>query len=212
LAWAFRTALCYVAGYGIGLYTFRVVWWVLVFSLVFGILLWRVSPEARIRFRGREAERASKKTHEWGTRLFYAALCGVAGYGISLWLYSFRAGWWVLVFSLVFAALLWWLSPAARCEPRGAVWCFGASLSRLLPVIDINKEFADFFNDPNRDRLKFWPSMLFNALGVFGWLLAAVLIVAVSGSRKIPDRAQNVCNPPVCRFSHDRGRVRKPAP
>jgi hypothetical protein len=30
--WLFRTALCYVAGYGIGTYTFRVVWWVLAFS------------------------------------------------------------------------------------------------------------------------------------------------------------------------------------
>ena len=54
-------------------------------------------------------------------------------------------------------------------------------LSRLLPGIELNKEFADFFNDPYRVRLKFWPSMLFSALGVLGWLLAAVLIVAVSG-------------------------------
>jgi hypothetical protein len=31
--WLFRTALRDVAGYGIGTYTFRVVWWVLGFSL-----------------------------------------------------------------------------------------------------------------------------------------------------------------------------------
>ena len=44
----------------------------------------------------------------------------------------------------------------AREKPRGAVWCFGASLSRLLPGIELNKEFADFFNDPNRENLKPW--------------------------------------------------------
>ena len=74
----------------------------------------------------------------------------------------------------------------AREKPRGAVWCFGASLSRLLPGIELNKEFADFFNDPDRARLKFWPSMLFSPLGVLGWLLAAVLIVAVSGLTQSP--------------------------
>ena len=62
------------------------------------------------------------------------------------------------------AGALWWLSPAAREKPGGRVWCFGASLSRLLPGIELNKEFADFFNDPDRVRLKFWPSMLFSAL------------------------------------------------
>ena len=133
-----------------------------------------------IRYLGREAERENEwKEHEWGAWLFRSALCYVAGYGIGL--YSFRVVWWVLGLSLIFAALLWWLSQAAREKPKGRVWCFGASLSRLLPGIELNKEFADFFNDPDRVRLKFWPSMLFSALGVLGWLLAAVLIVAVSG-------------------------------
>jgi hypothetical protein len=50
-----------------------------------------------------------------------------------------------------------------------------------LPVIEINKEFTDFFNDPERKNLKFWPSMLFSALGIIGWILGGVLLVAVSG-------------------------------
>jgi hypothetical protein len=38
----------------------------------------------------------------------------------------------------------------AQRESR--VWCCGASLSGLLPVIEINKEFTEFFNDPKRER------------------------------------------------------------
>jgi len=55
-----------------------------------------------------------------------------------------------------------------------------ASLSRLLPVIELNKEFTDFFNDPTRQRLTFWPTIVFSALGIIGWILGAVLIVALS--------------------------------
>ena len=41
-------------------------------------------------------------------------------------------------------------------EKHGFVWCFGASLARLLPVIEINKEFTEFFNDPKRECLTSW--------------------------------------------------------
>ncbi len=57
----------------------------------------------------------------------------------------------------------------------------GASLARLLPVIEINKEFTEFFNDPERERLNWWQSIVFSALGIVGFVLAAILIAAVSG-------------------------------
>jgi hypothetical protein len=47
-------------------------------------------------------------------------------------------------------------------------------------VIEINKEFTDFFNDPDRLRLNQWQAILFSALGIIGWLLGAVLVVAFS--------------------------------
>jgi hypothetical protein len=103
----------------------------------------------------------------------------VAGFGIGT--YTFRVLWWVLGFSLAGAALLWWTVPAARAKQRGPLWCFGASLARLLPVIEINKEFTEFFNDPERERLNWWQSILFSALGIIGFVLAAILGVAVSG-------------------------------
>jgi hypothetical protein len=86
-----------------------------------------------------------------------------------------------LCFSIAGAALLWWTVPAAHTKHRGKLWCFGASLARLLPVIEINKEFTEFFNDPERERLNWWQSILFAALGIVGFVLAAILGAAVSG-------------------------------
>jgi hypothetical protein len=133
-----------------------------------------------IRFRGRERERQeARRQHKWSNWLFRTALCYVAGYGIGT--YTFRVVWWVLGFSLAGAALLWWTVPAAHTEHRGLLWCFGASLARLLPVIEINKEFTEFFNDPERKRLDWWQSILFSALAIVGWVLGGVLALAVSG-------------------------------
>jgi hypothetical protein len=133
-----------------------------------------------IRYLGRERERkAACQQHSWGACITLTALGYVAGYGIGY--HTFFVLPWVLGFSLAGAALLWWTVPAARTEQRGRLWCFGASLARLLPVIEINKEFTEFFNDPERARLNRWQSILFSALGIVGWGLGLVLIAAVSG-------------------------------
>ena len=64
---------------------------------------------------------------------------------------------------------------------HGLFWCFGASLDRLLPVVAINPEFPDFFNDPKGERLTGWQSFIFFAIGIIGFVLGAVLAAAVSG-------------------------------
>jgi hypothetical protein len=84
-------------------------------------------------------------------------------------------------FSLLGALYLRTRVKGVRDGQHGFVWCFGASLARLLPVIEINKEFTDFFDDPERKRLTGWQSFVFSAMGIVGWLLAAILAVAVSG-------------------------------
>ena len=132
-----------------------------------------------IRYLGRQREReaACKETWLRGSCLLETALGSVAGYGIGA--YTFKVLPWVLAFWLAGASLLWWTVPAAKnC---GVIWCFCASLAQLLPVIPINKELSEFFNDPERTRLKGWQVFLFSALGVVGLALGTILLVAVSG-------------------------------
>jgi hypothetical protein len=50
-----------------------------------------------------------------------------------------------------------------------------------LPVIEINKDFKEFFDDPTRATLTNWQSFIFAARGIVDWVLAAILIAAVSG-------------------------------
>ena len=66
-------------------------------------------------------------------------------------------------------------------EKHGFIWCFGASLFRLLPVIEINEDFKKFFNNPNRAMLTNLRSFIFSAMGIVGWIPGAILIAAVSG-------------------------------
>jgi hypothetical protein len=48
-------------------------------------------------------------------------------------------------------------------------------------VIEINKEFTEFFDDPESKRLTGWQSLIFSAMGIVGFVLGAILIAAVSG-------------------------------
>jgi uncharacterized protein YjbI with pentapeptide repeats len=146
-----------------------------------------------IRYLGREREREiSCEGWPWppalGTCLIQTVVGSVAGYGIGL--YPFHVLKWIFGISLVGAIVLWTTVPEARTRQRDFFsrvgdffWCFGASLNQLLPVIEINREFTDFFAkpDPNRERLKAWQAVFFSGLRLVGWVLGAILVVAVSG-------------------------------
>jgi uncharacterized protein YjbI with pentapeptide repeats len=127
-----------------------------------------------IRYLGhvRERETETGLAYIWSGAVQYVAGFGIGGY-------TFRVLYWVIGISLAGAALLWIKVPAAK--QHGPIWCFGASLARLLPVIEINKEFTDFFDDPERKRLTGWQSFIFSAMGMVGFVLGAILIAAVSG-------------------------------
>jgi uncharacterized protein YjbI with pentapeptide repeats len=127
-----------------------------------------------IRYLGRVRERETETglAYIWSGAVQY-----VAGFGIGT--YTFRVLYWVIGISLAGAELLWMKVPAAK--QHGPIWCFGASLARLLPGIEINKEFAAFFDDPKRERLTGWQSFIFSAMGIVGWVLGLILLAAVSG-------------------------------
>jgi hypothetical protein len=70
--------------------------------------------------------------------------------------------------------------------PRGPrqkslLWCFGASLNRVLPLVTISPEFNDFFNDPTRERLRPAQHVAFAVLAMCGWALGLFVAAAFSG-------------------------------
>jgi hypothetical protein len=129
-----------------------------------------------IRYYGRVRERETEKGFSY---IWSGALQYVAGFGIGT--YAFRVLYWVIGISLLGALYLRTRVQGVRDENHGFIWCFGASLSRLLPVIEINQEFTEFFNDPKRERLTGWQCFIFSVIGIVGFLLAAILGAAVSG-------------------------------
>jgi hypothetical protein len=129
-----------------------------------------------IRYLGRVRERESEKGLAY---VLSGAVQYVAGFGIGT--YTFRVLNWVIVITVFGALNLKESVKGVRDEKHGFIWCLGASLSRLLPVIEINKEFTTFFDDPKRERLTGWQSFIFSAIGIVGFVPGAILIAAVSG-------------------------------
>jgi hypothetical protein len=132
-----------------------------------------------IRFLARVQQR---KQENWGAWIFSGFLQYGAGFGIGG--RTFRVLYWVIAISAAGTLYLWRCVPSAR--KRGAVWCFGASFSRLLPVIELNKEFTEFFHDPKRTRLTNLQVFVFSVFGLVGWVLGAILVAAVSGLTQNP--------------------------
>ena len=130
--------------------------------------------EIRYLGRVREQETESGRTYIWS-----AFLRWVAGFGIGS--YTFRVLYWVIGIAFVGALYLRTRVRGVRNAHYGFFWCFGASLARLLPIIEINKEFTAFFDDPFHERLTGWQSFVFSAISVVGWLLGLILLAAVSG-------------------------------
>jgi hypothetical protein len=127
---------------------------------------------------------------KWGNWLGLAALQVFVGYGIGN--YTFRAVGWALALTLIGTVILLFApgvrgvrpSPsAARRGPRqkSPLWCVGASLHRVLPLITISQEFSEFFNDPKREHLHAWQHVAFAVLALCGWALAGFVAAAFTG-------------------------------
>ena len=100
-----------------------------------------------------------------------------AGYGIGT--YMFRALYWAVGLSLLGAVFLRFCANKGVIELKhGCVWCFGASVNRLLPVLSLKKEFVDFFDNPKLNQFAPWQDLLFVVFGMLGWVLGVVVIAA----------------------------------
>jgi hypothetical protein len=126
----------------------------------------------------------------WGTWLGQSALQLFVGYGIGV--YSFRAAGWALLLAFAGTAILCFAPGVRGVKPsplsrhrgkrqRSVLWCFGASLNRVLPLVTISPEFNDFFNDPKRERLRPAQHVAFAVLAIGGWALGLFVAAAFSG-------------------------------
>jgi hypothetical protein len=91
--------------------------------------------------------------------------------------------WWVLGLTALGAFLLR-ISPSTRAH--SSLWCCGASLHRLLPIIELSKEFTDFFDSlPQQPQVPWQLNRIqriyFAAHAIFGWIIGFFLIGAMSG-------------------------------
>jgi hypothetical protein len=77
-----------------------------------------------------------------------------------------------------------WYSPKTR--KQGYWWRFGASLQRLLPIIELSKEFTNFF-DNSPPQLGEEPNLsqrqpaYFAGHAITGWVLGIFLFAAMGG-------------------------------
>lgn len=135
-------------------------------------------PDAanEIRYLSRVRERETERGLAF---IWLSVLQYVAGFGIGS--YTFRVLYWVIGVSLLGAIYLKTRVKGVRDGRHNFFWCFGASLARLLPAIEINKEFTAFFDDPNRERLTSWQSFVFSAIRMVGWVFGLILLAAISG-------------------------------
>ena len=125
--------------------------------------------------RVRETQLAWQEGH-YARWMLLAALNVVTGYGIGS--YTFRVLGWIVAL-MVLGIVLLKRSPGGGQKPL--LWRTGASLTRVLPGVEINKEFSDFFNDPERHRLKDWQVFVFSAFVIIGWVLGLFLVAAMTG-------------------------------
>ena len=141
----------------------------------------RATADSMLYF-GRERERHDAlERGEWYLGAWLSFLWAIAGYGIGL--YTFRVLYWVGGLTLLGTLVLLF---AAKARRHGFLWCFGASLQRLLPVVEFNKSFKDFFDNPppasdaETRNLRGWQVFFFSGLALAGWVIGFVLLAAMT--------------------------------
>ena len=135
--------------------------------------------------RERERESAWRECRESGKDCRTAAglwlLSAMIGYGLGD--RYFRALYWVAGISLLGVAILWCSADARR---KGVAWCFGASMNRLLPLVELNREFVDFFDDPDRERVNGWQVAYFSLHAIAGYVLGSFVVAGLAGLTQSP--------------------------
>lgn len=109
--------------------------------------------------------------------LGYLVQRSLVGYGLG-----YRAFWvlaWVfLLWAIGFAVLL----SAHESRGKGVRWCGFASLDRMLPIVDLNKAFAEYLAAPDpHNGPRQYQVVYFWIHALLGWILGLLLVAAISG-------------------------------
>lgn len=132
----------------------------------------------RVLYAGRDRElREAIAAENWRGAAVLGLLWATIGYGIGLG--YFRVLVWVAAITVLGATLLFaWSRPARE---RGFGFCFGVSLNRLLPLVELNAEYIDFLRDPERHRMSRGHMAYFAFHSVVGYVLGAFVAAGMGG-------------------------------
>jgi len=98
------------------------------------------------------------------------------GYGIGRRM--FRVLYWVAALTALGAAVLWFTPEA---QVRGLSWCLWASFDQLLPIVELNKEFGDFFDGSKGPIKDGWRLYYFAVQALAGYLLGSFVVAGLGG-------------------------------
>lgn len=138
-----------------------------------------------IQFAGLERERRETLTNHPIHRAWLFFLSLVLGYGIAHYTYHVILS--LVALTAIGTIVLLWSPPARR---KGPHWMVCASLHRLLPIVELSKEFTEFFDNASVTQagkaretrnLNGLQQTYFAVHALMGWALGLLLIAALSG-------------------------------
>ena len=129
------------------------------------------AKDLELRLNKEECEKTGSYKNCLRTAQLFLLKYGI-NYGLARWS-LFVLAWSLFFTSLGFAVLSYYRTD----NPAG--WRFFASLNRLIPVLDLRKDYKDFFDDPKS--MKEWQAYYFLFHSVIGYVLALFIVSAFSG-------------------------------
>jgi hypothetical protein len=98
------------------------------------------------------------------------------GYGLGR--AYLRALIWIAALTALGTFVLW---SAPNAQAKELLWCGFASFDQLLPIVELNKEFGEFFGKPELNQFGRGQLIYFALHSLFGFLLSAFIAAGLAG-------------------------------
>ena len=135
-----------------------------------------------ILYRSRQLEMQNAwATGHWYEAIGLTILYVIAGFGIGD-----HAFWHILgTVGLSVGLAVFVIRYSEQARAFGVLWCIGACVERLLPIVELDKQFSNFFDDPDKDpanpKLAGWQHAFFAIYALWGWFVGLLLAAVLSG-------------------------------